>query len=252
MGPSRASNLTLFRWRDDSRSIDFITGAEPHGAAATLERVSLTGARSVIRKLPWVPQGPNGTTGGYRLLSDSLVALGKDYTEAPGDSSFLTIVDIRTGATRAYLSRFAYWQLFRATATELSPDGKWLAFGSGGQKDNKTIPQWAITSLDGKTVRLLGEPMACDAWPIQWLPDSRALIAVGVSSCDPFNADVYVVPIDGSPARRLGVSPLNAGFALTSDGRSLLVGEYGRSPTSIVALNLSKALAGAARTSGKN
>jgi hypothetical protein len=252
MGPSKASNATLFRWRDDGQSIDYITGAGPHGAAGTLERVTLAGVRSVIRQLPPVPQGPGGTTGGYRLVSDTFVALGKDYTEAPGDSSFLAIVDTRTGATRAYLERFAYWQLFVATASELSPDGKWLAFGSGGQKDNKSMPQWAITSLDGKTVRLLGEPMGCDAWPVQWLPDSRALLAVGVQSCDAYSADLYVVPIDGSPARRVGVRADNAGVALTADGRSLLVGEYGRSPTSIVALDLTEALARAPRTTGKN
>ena len=252
VGPARASNMTLFRWRADGQSIDYITGTDPHGAGGTLERVTLSGTHSVIRKLPWVPQGQNGTTGGYRLLNDTLVALGKDYTEVPGDSSFLAIVDTRTGATRAHLNRFAYWQLWMTTAGELSPDGKWLAFGSGGQKDNKTIPQWAITSLDGKTVRLLGEPMGCDAWPVQWLPDSRALLAIGAQSCDPYNAEWYVVPIDGSPARRVGVPALNAGVALTSDGSSLLVAEYGRSPTSIVALDLTEALAKAPRTTGKN
>jgi Tol biopolymer transport system component len=252
MGPARAGNMTLFRWRADGQSIEYITGTDPHGAAGALERVTLGGARSVIRKLPSVPQGANGTTGGYRLLDDSLVALGKDYTTVPGDSSFLAIVDTRTGATRARLERFAYWQLFKATTGELSPDGKWLAFGSGGQKDTKTIPQWAITSLDGRTVRLLGEPMGCDAWPVEWLPDSRALLAIGVQSCDPYNAELYVVPIDGSPARRVPIPTSNSGVALTADGHSLLVGEYDRSPTSIVALDLTQALANAPRTTGKN
>jgi Tol biopolymer transport system component len=252
IGPARASNATLFRWRTDGQSIDYITGTSQQGTAGILERVTLAGARSVIRKLPSVPQGPGGTTSGYRLLNDSLVALGHDYTETPGDSSFLAIVDTRTGATRAFLNRFAYWQLFAATSGELSPDGKWVAFGSGGQKDNKTIPQWAITSLDGKTVRLLGEPMACDAWPVQWLPDSRALLAVGVSSCDPYSADLYVVPIDGTPARRLTLPKPTAGSALTPDGRSLVVGVYDRFSTSLVALDVAKALGANAAQSGKS
>ena len=257
LGPAKLSNATLFRWRSDGRSIDYITGTTPRGTAASLERVTLTGAHSVVRKLPAASQGQGGTTGGYRLLDDSLVAIARDYTETPGDSSYLVIVDTRTGTTRAFINRFAYWQLFASPQGELSPDGKWLAFGSGGLKDNRPVPQWAITSLDGKTVRLLGEPMGCDAWPVAWLPDSRGLIAVGAQSCDAFTPEVYVVPIDGSPARRLSV-PENGGTTVTPDGRSLIVAADDGGPWSIVALDITKALterasqAGKPRTSGKN
>ena len=99
--------------------------------------------------------------------------------------------------------------------------------------------------------------MGCDAWPVAWLPDSRGLIAVGAQSCDAFTPEVYVVPIDGSPARRLSV-PENGGTTVTPDGRSLIVAADDGGPWSIVALDITKALterasqAGKPRTSGKN
>ena len=100
-------------------------------------------------------------------------------------------------------SHGAYWLRRGATRDIASPDGKWIALGSIGVRDGKTVPQWAVTSTDGATFRLLGSTMGCDAWPEYWLPDSRAFIAVGADSCDDWREDRYVVPIDGSPAKRI-------------------------------------------------
>jgi len=248
-GPARPSDAVLFRWRSDARSIDYITGTTAHaGGAPTLERVTLSGEHTVIRKLPAVPQGM-GTDGGFRLLNDSLIAVGRDYSKVPTDSQYLEVIDSRTGATRAFVNRFAYWQM-RNTANMLSPDGKWLAFGSGGQKDGQTHPQWTITSLDGKAVRALGEPMLCDAWPVQWLPDSRAFIAAAVPACDHYHIEYYVVPIDGGAARHLNV-PNDYGITVTPDGRGLLISAFGSRSMSLVSLDLSKAIGAAVIQAGK-
>jgi len=248
IGPARWSNRGLFRWRSDGRSIDYVTGTVAHaGGVPTLERVTLSGEHTVVRKLPVVPQGI-GTDGGYRLLNDSLIAIGRDYSKVPTDSQYLAIIDTRTGATRTFVNRFAYWNM-RSNASVLSPDGKWVAFGSGGEKDGKTHPQWTITSLDGKTVRSLGEPMPCDAWPEQWLPDSRALLAAGVA-CEHYHIEHYIVPIDGSPARHLTV-PDDYGITLTHDGKALLVSAFGPKSMSLIALDVDKAIAGSATQAGK-
>jgi Tol biopolymer transport system component len=250
MGPARLSDRGLFRWRSDSRSIDYVTGTSAHGSGVpALERVTLSGEHSVIRKLPSVPQGVS-TDGGYRLLNDSLIAIGRDYSKIPTDSQYLAVIDSRTGATRAFINRFAYWNM-RYSASVLSPDGRWLAFGSGGQKEGQTHPQWALTSLDGKAVRLLGAPMMCDAWPEQWLPDSRAFLAAGVESCDQYQIEHYIVPIDGSPVRHLTV-PGDYGITVTPDGRGLLISAFGARTVSMIALDVNKAITGGAVQAGNS
>ena len=246
----------MFRWRADGRSIDYVTGTTSQGSVAPiLERVTLSGEHTVIRKLPAAPQAAS-TNGGYRLLDDSLIAIGRDYSKTPTDSQYLAVIDLRTGARVTFVNRFAYWNM-RYNTNVLSPDGKWIAFGSGGQKDGKTYPQWTLTSVDGKTVRLLGEPMMCDAWPEQWLPDSRAFLAAGVASCDQYKVEHYIVPIDGGPARHLTV-PDDYGMTITPDGRGLLVSAFGPKSMSLIAIDVNKAIAGdavpagTARKPGKN
>jgi Tol biopolymer transport system component len=251
LGPARRGNTVLYRWHSDGKSIDFITGTDPHGAptaSVALERVALDGTRSLVRKLPSVPHG-SGTDGGYRLLNDTLIAIGRDYSPTGKDSSYLKIIDTRTGETRAFIDRFAYW-LKGQPASILSPDGKWVAFGSGGMKDNKIHPQWAIASIDGKTVRLLGEPMLCDAWPDEWLPDSKALFARGAASCDDWRPETYIVPIDGGPARHIDVPLDRGGPALAHDGRSLLVSVLEPMSITLMSLDVRKALGAQAAQAG--
>ena len=253
LGPARRGNVVLYRWHSDSKSIDFVSGADPHGAPTApvaYERVALDGTRSMIHKLPSVPHG-SATDGGYRLLNDSLIAIGRDHSPDGKDSSYLKIVDARTGETRTFINRFAYW-LAGQNANILSPDGKWVAFGSGGMKDGKTHPQWAIASLDGKTVRLLGEPMLCDAWPDEWLPDSKALFGRGAASCDKWQPEVYILPIDGGPARHLSVPDNNGGPALSHDGRSLLISAQDPMSSTLVSLDVRMALGARAEQAGKS
>ena len=246
LGPARWSNGTLFRWRSDGQAIDYITVGFGD-AAPSLERVTLAGKHSVISKLPAGRQG-NGPDGGYRLLNDSLIAIGRN-PRGDADSGYVAIVDARTGVTRTVINRSAHWQL-SANSSVLSPDGKWIAFGTRGGKDEQTFSQWAIASLDGKTVRMLGEPTVTPcrksnfygaAWPHEWLPDSRSLIAIG-ASCDS-HTQVYVVPIDGTAARRIPIpSDWDPDVTLMPNGRSLLAATIKGGSMSIVALDLTKAL----------
>ena len=247
-GQAARSNAVLFRWRADGQSIDYITAAPPHRGSTSLERVTLDGTHSVIRSLPTVPHGPS-TDGGYRLLNDSLIAIARDFPKEARDSSYLELLNLRTGATALSIAKGAYWQM-GTNFNILSPDGNWIAIGSAGMKDNQLRPQWGIVSIDGKTTRLLGETMPCDAWPYQWLPGSRSLIAFGVQSCDQYQPELYVVPIDGGPARHLP-TPANLGLTLMPDGRNILIAAVEANSTSIVAVDVAKAMTDRAEQAGK-
>jgi Tol biopolymer transport system component len=250
LGPQRWSNATLFRWRSDGQAIDYISGASAAGAAPSLERVTLSGKHSVISKLPVARQG-NATDGGYRLLNDSLVAVGRN-PRTDSDSSYLAIVDARTGVARTVINKPAHWDLSDNTSI-LSPDGKWFAFGTRGGKGDQTYSQGAIASLDGKTVRMIGEPTLTPCrksnfygavWPHEWLPDSRSLVVLGdPCSASRSHVQVYVAPIDGTPARHLPMpSQWDPDVTLMPDGRSLLVAAINEGSMSIVALDLTRAL----------
>lgn len=261
LGRAKWSNATLFRWHSDGQSIEYITTDSAH--AASLERVTLSGNHSVVTKLPVARQG-NATDGGYRLLNDSLIAIGRN-PRTDSDSAYLAIVDSRTGTIRTVINKPALWQL-SDNSSILSPDGKWIAFGSRGRKDDQPYYEWTVASLDGKMVRAIGERMVLPCMgtnfyglsvPHQWLPDSRSLIALGVPSCGS-NLQVYVVPIDGSPARHLAMpTDYSPDVTLTPDGRRLLVASIKEGSMSIVAVDASamlgsRAQVGRAGKAGRN
>ena len=191
--------------------------------------------------------GPS-TDGGYRLLNDSLIAIARDFPKAARDSSYLELLNLRTGANPLLITKPAYWQMGR-TSRSLARR-KSDCHRLGRDERQSAAPQWAVVSIDGKTTRLLGETMPCDAWPFQWLPGSRSLIAFGVQSCDRYEPELYVVPIDGGPARHLP-TPGNVGVTLMPDGRSLLVAAVEANTASIVAVDATKAMSGRAEQAGK-
>jgi Tol biopolymer transport system component len=243
IGRGWRADPTLFRWRSDGKAIDFVYGATPHAETpVSLRRVTLDGTVSLVRPLPLVVQGGN-SDGGYRLVDDSLVLIGTD--PAPnlgGDTASLKLMNVMTGKMRFVLQHGAYWQV--SLPRDLwSPDGKWIAFGSAGAPKK---PQLAITSMDGSTFRLLGSPMGCDVWPIEWLPDSRSFLGFTRESCSEWRPATYIVPIDGSTPRHLPV-PSNQGVTVTPDGRSLLVAAEDPKTASIVSFNLSDLLSKAGK-----
>src|SRR5262249_1953121 len=75
-------------------------------------------------------------------------------------------------------------------STPISPDGKWIASAAG--VDRKS--QWAVTSTDGDSFRLLGKPFGCDAWAIAWLPDGRSYLGGASEGCLDWREEIYVVP----------------------------------------------------------
>jgi len=214
-----------------------------------LRRVTLAGTQSLVRSLPTAFQGEN-TDPGYRLVNDTLVIIGKSISGHNLHPTYEVVaVPVPAGDPHVLTNHGAYWQV-GSTRDVASPDGKWIALGSIGVRDGKTVPQWAVTSTDGATFRLLGSTMGCDAWPEHWLPDSRAFVAVGVDSCDDWRGDDrYIVPVDGSPAKRINVPP-NQGYAVTPDGRSLLVAVNDAKIGSLIAFDVSKVI-GASPNSGK-
>jgi len=213
---------SLYRWRSDGKAIDFIQWPVAHvDQGVEVRRVTLAGVQSLVRTLP--PVSRNKTWGSQYRLHDDTLALASTPTGQ-------LALPLPQGPPRLLAGHEAYAGL-------VSPDGKWVAFGSSA---NHNGYQWAVASTDGKVFRLLGPVMGCDAWPTQWLPDSRAIIGAG-ENCTDFLDEAFIVPIDGSAATHISLPP-NESFRLTPDGKSLLVAATDRHLGSIIAFDLSKVI----------
>ncbi len=204
-----------YGWHSDSRSIDYVGDAIPGRPAVDVRRVTLSGVRSVVRALPTSDGADH-----FLFVSDSLLLI------ARRNETGLLAVPLPGGEPRTLVASepFSVFNL-SYRHNPVSPDGKWVAIGTARNTAKK--PQWAIVSLDGKEFRLLGSVMQCDVWAGQWLPDSRGFIGEGASTCDPWNPELFVVPIDGGPARRIALPANqergNGGvFQLTPDGKRVL------------------------------
>jgi Tol biopolymer transport system component len=101
----------------------------------------------------------------------------------------------------------------------LSPDGRWIA----AVRDRKSIAVVPTGQGGPRTLTLGGN--ALPQWNrMAWTPDSRAVIVKANTSGAP---ELWVVPIDGAPGRRLDVDvsriapPAFGGLTLHNDGRRL-------------------------------
>jgi Tol biopolymer transport system component len=232
LATNRITNLTTvyqstgYRWRDDGKAIDVLQGKLATGRALPeVHRITMSGARSVVRVLPASDNDNNGPT---QLISDSIVIVGmKDR---------LLAVPLPTGNPRVVYS--GSWSSPPNSA--LSPDKNWVAFEIGAANGHSA--QIAIASLDGKTVRKLGLTKGCDVMPSHWLPGNRGMVAWGADSCNNWVEEHFFVPLDGSPAQPVTM-PDHSFYTLMPDGKQLLVGVDDPKIGTIMAFDLSKALA---------
>jgi Tol biopolymer transport system component len=133
-------------------------------------------------------------------------------------------IDLASGAAHQFTSIG-----MTAGAIDVSPDGRFVAVclrsGAGGSSETNIIPVGG-----GEPARRL--PVAFDA-SMRWTPDGKGLGYIG----GPASANVWVLPIDGGPARALThfTDRTILGFGWSPDGKRLVVSR-GVSESDIVLL----------------
>lgn len=235
-----AQGIRHFRWRSDGNAIDVVQDAANPGAQTVeLRRIATSGDQTVVRVLPPLSHRDE-RGGGYRLINDTLALI--------GSHTGVVAVPLARGEPRILTNHEGAWWMKDNSEPVMSPDGRWAMLGASAANGEEHS---AIVSMDGKTFRLLGPPMNCDAFPLQWLPDSRSLIGLGADSCHDYHLDAFIIPIDGGPATRIALPENRGGFKLTPDGKSLVVPAISERIGSVVVFDLSKTLDGTATQSRK-
>jgi Tol biopolymer transport system component/DNA-binding winged helix-turn-helix (wHTH) protein len=138
-----------------------------------------------------------------------------------------------------------------------SPDGQWIAFCRETESGNEIV---MVPARGGGPEKVIASPSK--AWipvcpnrrpALSWFPSSDALAAVGYVTSDSPRA-IYVVPVDGGPARAITHPPGRAWGdelpSVSSDGRyvaftrALDFSEWGEAEIYVLALNAGKSAAG--------
>jgi Tol biopolymer transport system component len=125
---------------------------------------------------------------------------------------------------------------------KLSPDGKSLALTVPGLK---TGDSWAVMSLDGKTLRRIGNEMDafCGGGINQWTSNGKRILAWGAHSCDDWREEPFLIDLDAGTATRVmlptGVSE-DDGVTLVPNGKEVLVSASKPSMGHLVSLDLNR------------
>jgi Tol biopolymer transport system component len=104
----------------------------------------------------------------------------------------------------------------------VSPDGRFVAVTSEPELDSQ-IPVYVLRIADRR--RIFQTRISSTGHLVTWTPDSAAIVAVLAEKTPP-RQNVFAVPLDGSPARRLTDFPEGwhlYGCAIDATGRELLI-----------------------------
>jgi Tol biopolymer transport system component len=222
--PKRVSYLQQFAWSVDGRAL-IGTGRDLKGRPGTYRIDIQTGEPTRIGEglETWTSESAaDRTTLANTSLDEtkrfffSLIkppAISVEYTNNP--PSRLIERDLASKAERVLYERPG-----AGVGPFLSPDGRVLAFGEDapGEQVSASERRLLVMPATGGTPQELLRGFR----RVLWMPDSRALLVV---KAPPERQELWVVPIDGSAPRRLGIDVHdNSGqipYSLRPDGRQI-------------------------------
>ena len=245
--PQRLSYLQRFAWSLDGRAL-IGPGRDVKGRWGTYRVDVETGESTRVgegRQL-WASEAPahrtmaaNTTLDGTKLFFSPAEGSPLEY---PQEAAVQGIIerDLSSGAERVLVpSAAALRPVF------LSPDTRYIAFGQALQSSNESSRRTRNNNLSvfpGYGNGALFIVPATDGTPrelfrdvlrVVWTPDSRALVAL---KAQPDRAELWVVPIDGSAPRNLGIQVHDSSaaipFSLRPDGRQIAFVAGDASPSS--------------------
>lgn len=227
-----------FRWRSDSRGIQYIYAGpvQPREALTfDIRQSDLAGHENLVRRLEFSNPPGYPILENLHLISDSLAFLGA--MGAPNRADSIMIVPLSNAPIRTIY----HGKTSRTgnLTVKLAPDGRWLALTVPGIK---TGDSWVIMSLDGKTMRRLGNEMDafCGGGISKWSEDGRRILAWGAKSCSDWVEEPYIIDVDAGTvtAVPMAKSLAREDWWLMPNGRDLLVQETKPMIGHIVSLDL--------------
>jgi dipeptidyl aminopeptidase/acylaminoacyl peptidase len=113
-----------------------------------------------------------------------------------------------------------------ATSSEISPDGRWVAYTLSVQRRADEEPGgrrselWVVPTTVGEPRQLTRQPSSV-ASP-QWSPDGKRIAFIATRKEFDANAQVYAIPLDGGEAQQLTKSKTSVTqFRWSPDGQSI-------------------------------
>jgi Tol biopolymer transport system component len=243
--PQRLSYLQRFAWSLDGRAL-IGRGRDVKGRWGTYRVDVETGEPTRIGEglLLWTSESPahrtiiaNTTLDGTKHFFSSRERTETTTVEIPrADSPREAIIerDLSSGAERVLVPAPVITAQGGLAQLFLSPDTRYIAFGQALQSSNPSSDTRANNALfivpaTGGTPRELFRGFR----RMVWTSDSRALLAL---KAPPDRQELWVVPIDGSAPRNLGIEVHDPSgqipFSLRPDGRQIAFVAGDASPSS--------------------
>jgi len=135
--------------------------------------------RRLVQESPSASSGATWSPDGKRIVYERREDKGADLyvADADGQNEVRVTNDADSGIHNG--------------ASTISPDGRWIAFHSGGESSTAIV----VTAIDGTNRRTIIS--GSDNWFPRWSPDGRWLVYCAIAPGEGGNVDVLAVPIEG-------------------------------------------------------